>query len=321
MRQHKFRNYFAAFLVLASTAGPALGQPAPSAETGTEGDSRAAVRPLAETLTEQALAEYEAGKLLFGDGDFAGASVKFQRAYEISKDGRLLWNKAVCEKNLRHYAAVLRLVRRYQQEAGPMLSEADQQEAADLIHAVSNFVSPVWVTIDETGATISVDGEVIGTSPLTEPFLVDMGSRQITVSKPGFRDYTQTVQVAGMSELRLSIRMDRESVEGRLLIAAGPGETIFLDGKVVAEGRWDGNVSPGRHNIRVTAPGKEPYDSDVEVRAKETRELRISLSSLSKNDGGGGGSTWLWVTGGTLLVAGAVVGGYFLFKPEDKPAP
>ncbi|MGH7297676.1 MAG: hypothetical protein ACRELB_22250 [Polyangiaceae bacterium] len=54
------------------------------------------VKPLAQTLTGDAKAAYDAAKLLVGDGDFAGAAIKFQAAYDQSNDARLLWNIAAC---------------------------------------------------------------------------------------------------------------------------------------------------------------------------------------------------------------------------------
>src|SRR3954462_5833949 len=68
----------------AAPAGPSP-VPAPSG-VGTE------IAPLAESLTGQAKADYDAGRLLFGDDDFAGALVKFQRAFDNVRDVRLLWN-------------------------------------------------------------------------------------------------------------------------------------------------------------------------------------------------------------------------------------
>jgi len=61
----------------------------------------APARPsLADTLTGPAKDDYMAGRLLFGDHDYGGALVKFQSAYTQSKDARLLFNMAACEKNL-----------------------------------------------------------------------------------------------------------------------------------------------------------------------------------------------------------------------------
>jgi len=41
-----------------------------------------ATPPLSEALTGQAQADYQAAKLLYGDGDFAGASLKFKQAFD-----------------------------------------------------------------------------------------------------------------------------------------------------------------------------------------------------------------------------------------------
>ena len=71
-----------------------------------------AAAPLGESLSGEAKTDYESAKVLYDDGDFVGAGSKFQQAYDRSKDARLLWNVAVCEKAQRHYVRVRALVRR-----------------------------------------------------------------------------------------------------------------------------------------------------------------------------------------------------------------
>src|SRR6187399_1311780 len=63
-------------------------------------------RSLSDVLTGEAKTHYDIARILYRDGDHAGALAKFRRAYEISHDVRLLWNMAACEKNLRHYVKV-----------------------------------------------------------------------------------------------------------------------------------------------------------------------------------------------------------------------
>jgi hypothetical protein len=60
----------------------------------------------------------ESAKLLFDDGDHAGARTRFKRAYDVSKDVALLWNIGVCEKALNHCAGSARVVSRYLKEGG-----------------------------------------------------------------------------------------------------------------------------------------------------------------------------------------------------------
>ncbi|HKQ68527.1 MAG TPA: hypothetical protein VJT73_04270, partial [Polyangiaceae bacterium] len=82
----------------------AIATPAPPASATT------AMKPLSETLTGSAKTDYDAAKILYQDGDYSGASLKFKQSYEASKDVRLLWNMAACEKSQRHYAKVQKLV-------------------------------------------------------------------------------------------------------------------------------------------------------------------------------------------------------------------
>src|ERR1017187_2124530 len=67
----------------------------------------ARANPLAQSLPADARRDYDAGKLLFEDGDYATALLKYQAAYDSTHDARLLWDLAVCDKSLRHYARAL----------------------------------------------------------------------------------------------------------------------------------------------------------------------------------------------------------------------
>ncbi|MCU0693928.1 MAG: PEGA domain-containing protein [Polyangiaceae bacterium] len=304
----------------AQSTGPTKAQAPPkqstqaSKKTSSAESTRSA---LGDSLSEEAKAEYEAAKVLYVDGDYAGASLKFQNAYDLSKDARLLWNVIVCQKNLRHYARVLSLVRRYQAEEGESMSEQDRRDAEDLVRAVRAFVSPLLLTVNEPGATVYVDGEPIGVSPMSQPVLVDIGVRQIKVTKRGFRDAVRELRVSGTVDVRLTVKLEREDTRGRLLVEAGAVDNIAVDGKLVGVGRWEGPIARGRHAVRITSEGKLPYEGEVIVRAKETRELRMSLQANQQE----GGSIWWWIAGGATVLTGAAIGGYFLWRPEEKQPP
>jgi hypothetical protein len=297
----------------AAPGSPPLPLPAPASPA-----VPASPPPLASALTGEAKSEYQAAVLVYADGDFGAALLKFQRAYDLSKDGRLLWNMAVCEKNLRHYSRALRLVERYQQEARALMTEQDRREASDLVNAIGSFVGQIWVTVDLPGATVSIDDEPVGTVPLTAPVQVDIGPRKLRVSKPGYVDYSETLQVAGKADVRASIKLERETHEGRISVTTQPGAGIYLDGQVMGVGQWSGMVPSGGHTLRVQATGKRTYQSELVVRDKEAREVGVTLDPESS---GPSTLTWVMLTGGAVLVVGAAVGSYFLFKPKDEPAP
>ena len=68
--------------------------------------------------------------------------------------------------------------------------------------------------------------------------------------------------------------------------------------------------------MRVTEDGKIPYVAQVDLHAGETRTMQVSPTSEKK-----GMPVWPWVVGGVVVAAGAAVGGYFLFRPQDQTTP
>jgi len=292
-------------VALLLVAGPiALAQPPPPS--------------LGESLTGRAKDDYKTALLLYEDRDYTGAMVKFKSAHDQSGDPRLLWNIAACEKNLRHYVRVLTIVERYRRETAGRLTEDRRKEVEALLDTVRSLVSTVHLAVDEAGASVFVDDELAGTTPLGEALRVDLGRRRLRVSKHGFKDQLITQDFAGGSEVTFDLTMQAAPPEGRLTIEAGGKGTISLDGKVVGEGRWDGPVPSGSHAVRITAPGMRPFATAVVVGDGETRTLYPTLEAEKAQ----GLPALVWVAGSILVAGGLGTGAYFLFRPGPAaPAP
>jgi hypothetical protein len=255
------------------SVAPASAAPPPSAPAGP--------KSLSDTLTDDAKADYESGKLLYGDGDYAGARVKFFAAYELSHDPRLLWNVAVCEKGQRHYAKVVVLVKKYLDSAGDVLSADDRKDAQDLLSAIESFTVDLSISVNEPDAQISIDGESVGSSPLPGPLTVDIGTRQIELQKPGFVPFSQSLPVGGNKQAVLNVKLEREVHEGELSVTAPPTAAIFLDSKQVGVGHFASKLASGGHTLRVQAPGFRPYQSEVVVQDREKRGVDVTLEAIA----------------------------------------
>jgi hypothetical protein len=275
----------------------------------------AAAASLADSLTGEARADYDAGRILFDDQDYAGAFVKFERAFERAGDERLLWNMAACEKNLRRYASALTLLERYKRDGEVRMSESQRVEVQTLLDTLRTLISTVHLVVNESDAAVFVDERRVGKTPLPGPLFVDLGNRRIRVSKPGFQDQVVTQEFAGGSQLTLLVTLPREENTGRIAILAVPGNTIRVDGQIVGEAQWRGTLPAGEHSLRVTAPDMLPYAKEIVVQAGEERTLYVQLDEA----GGGGIPAWVWVGAGVLVAGGAATGAYFLFKPDDSP--
>jgi hypothetical protein len=256
--------------------------------------------------------------LLYADGDFGAALLKFLAAFAASGDARLLWNAAACEKSLRHYANAAVLVRRYLAAGPPLVTDDAARDAQAFLEVVAPLTGHMTIAANERLARVYLDGNEVGATPLADALTVDIGTRHVTVRKEGFADYSTTVQVTGKDQIRVDAVLVPALHEGRLAVRAGRGDAISIDGTAVGTGEWSGTLASGSHVLRVTAPDKASYRSDLLMIDDQVRTVDVNLEPVSH---AGPVPAWIWVVGGAVLAAGAATGAYFLFKPVDRQPP
>jgi hypothetical protein len=271
--------------------------------------------PLAQALSGQAATDYQAARILFDDGDYASASLKFQHAFDESGDARLLWNIAVCEKNLRHYATVLRLVERYSDAIGAQMTREHRAEVDDVLNTVRTLVSSVRISVDQPQAAVYVDGELAGTTPLTAPLLIDLGRHSIAIKKSGFEDHVISQEFGGGTFSLFEVSLQREDPRGKLRVIAGAAASIRIDGNLMGQGEWQGSLPAGSHALRVSAEGMRDYTKDVSLTAGKEHTLYVTLEASESNI-----PTWVWVGAGVVVASGLATGGYFLFRSPETVA-
>lgn len=167
---------------------------------------------LSDTLTSEAKENYYAGRILLDIDDYAGALIKFRKAFELSGDPRLLWNCALCETRLHHYASALGLLEDYAQAVRGRLVGAERAELDETMRALGPLVTRVNVVVNESGARVYVDEEFRGESPLRGALLIDMGRHVFQVRKPGFYDLNMTRDFDGGAELTMNVFLLSQSV-------------------------------------------------------------------------------------------------------------
>jgi hypothetical protein len=154
-----------------------------------------------------------------------------------------------------------------------------------------------------------------GTAPFAEPLLVDLGDRRVRVSKPGFKDQGVARHVTGGSQITVTLTMEPEVHEGRVLVTTDAAGAIVIDGKAMALGRWQGAVAPGTHALHIAAPGMQTYSADLVVGDGESRTVDITL----RKEASGISPLW-WVGASVVAAAGLSVGGYLYFHQPTTAA-
>ncbi|MEO6601437.1 MAG: PEGA domain-containing protein, partial [Polyangiaceae bacterium] len=227
--------------------------------------------PLAQVLQGEAKAEYEAARQLVDDNDYTGALAKFRHVHELSRDARLLWNMAACEKELRHYARTASLIEQYLQQSGASLPADSRRNANDTRLALRRLYSPVTLRNTTAEARISVDGVAVERTQPNGPISVDLGTHQLRVEQAGLKTFETQLDVPGGKELRIDVPAEKEEAPARVpdprltITTGGQQETIAVDGKVLASGHWQGSVAPGAHVVRVTGADKKPFEAQLDL--------------------------------------------------------
>lgn len=297
-------------VVFALLAAGSVMSGAPRAEADDK-PPKTATPPLSQALSGEAKAAYDEGRLLVDDKDYAGAFAKFKRAHELSSEPRLLWNMAVCEKELRHYANAGALVSRYLAEGGSLLGAESRANAEATLHALQNLYSPLSLKGVPPQTKVLLDGVAVAESPLAADLLVDVGTHELELSNPGYEPYRRKFDVPGMTPVELSVELTPVATTARLALSARPDSAaLSVDGRVVGYGRWEGVLGAGQHGVRVSAAGYATYQADVDLAVNKRRTIDVDLVAERH------AAIWPWIVGGAVVAAGAAVGGYFLFRSE-----
>ena len=130
---------------------------------------------------------------------------------------------------------------------------------------------------DPSGASVRVDGSVVGTTP----FAADLtsGARVVEVALAGFR--TATRNIAVVAEQPLTVAPFRlEPLPGRLQVTSEPqAATVAVDGQFRGETPLELDLPAGRtHTVRATRAGHDPAAAKVTLQRGETRPLSLVLA-------------------------------------------
>ena len=244
-------------------------------------------RRVRDGLAGEALAAFDRGSTLFEDGDYRGARAEFERAHDLAHDPRVLYNVAVCDKMLRRYTRAIESLERSLREGGTKLPADYVKRTRATIAALAPYVSLLVVSSDEAGATVLVDGEPLGTTPLAGPLSVEVGEHLVSLRKPGFLDVPQRVRVNGGETATASFRLESTTSRAELAIevtGSPPATrvTVLLDGVEIGTAPLRTFVERGPHTVAARAAGFGAAPRRVEVNGREPVTLTLTLERESR---------------------------------------
>jgi len=190
------------------------------------------------------------------------------------------------------------------------LEEVDAATPTVLFTATANGL-PV------TDVEIGFDRKPFADHLYAEALPVDPGEHTLTFEKKGYPIQMRQITVKeGEKRRQEAIVFGTTAVvveAGHLVVTTEPGATIVVDGLSPVNGRFDGAVTPGKHDVRVSRTGKRPYSRTVDVKAKETQGLNVVLEDEPR-------SLTPWLIGGAVVVVAVLVVGGILIAGGGSDA-
>jgi len=267
--RHLSRSVAVLFALLV-TAEPVVAhaqQPAPTADVRAQ-------------LPDPARKAWDAAKQLAGANDYKGALVEFQRAYELSQNPRVLYNVGIVEKLLTHYARAVGAWEKELTEGAGKLTPAETAELKNAIAIVQQFVTTIDVTATEPDATLYIDDYAVGKTPFTSPVRIDVGKHTLKLTKDGFADATQDVQVASGQRGQVSFKLEplHKTALVTVQVTGAPSATVVIDGKDMGPAPFKGELTADRHTIEARSPGFTTIGQTVDVQYNQAQSIMLALS-------------------------------------------
>ena len=142
-------------------------------------------------------------------------------------------------------------------------------------------------------AGVWVDGKYVGyISELkgSKKLLLLPGEHEISVREAGYRSVDQKIEVEpkAVQVLRVSLAKDPRAqyptVSAEVRLSIDPDRAaVFVDDQFAGHAHEFGGggramlLSPGKHHIKITLPGYQSFETEIEVRANQRYDIKTQL--------------------------------------------
>jgi hypothetical protein len=136
----------------------------------------------------------------FRAGNYEEARRAFAECYQIMPKSDVLRNLSISEIQSGHYVSAARHLTQLLASSPADLPSSVREEATNRLAQAEAQVGQLKIGVDVAGAEISVDGSVVGRSPLEGTWYTEPGQHEILVSKAGYPvEVRQVFALAGVA--------------------------------------------------------------------------------------------------------------------------
>jgi tetratricopeptide (TPR) repeat protein len=149
---------------------------------------------------------------LYREGSYEGALAEFQKAHQISPSYRVLYNIAQTQYALHDFVGAHKTLMQYVAEGGGEIPADRRAQVDEMSAKLEGRIAQLQISTNVTGADIRVDGVSVGTSPLPGLVPVNVGTCKVSAFKTGAPEAVRMVTVAGKESAKVELQIDESTV-------------------------------------------------------------------------------------------------------------
>jgi tetratricopeptide (TPR) repeat protein len=266
-----------------------------------------------DPIAEEARVHHRRGLELYDEGDYRLALVEFERAYEVSKSYKVLYNIGQVQFQLAAYAKARRALEQYLAQGGDQIAPQRRANVEKDLETLKTRTAILTVRVNVPDAEVAIEDQPAGKAPL-EGLLVDAGNVRIVVTHAGYSARMKQITLVGGDSQVVTIDL-AESKPDVVVTQTNSG----LRGEAVAGWIVTGVLAAGTIGAGIAASAASSrYDDKRNTPISGSPEEAISELDRQRNLVRGLALTTDILAGLTLVAGGVSL--YFTLKPKpDAP--
>ena len=232
--------------------------------------------PLAHPPTRAALDDarhrFEHAVEFADAGNFQGALDEFTRAYELTRNPRVLYNISASLEALGRVIDALDALHAFSTQAPADVLRRQRAEIAAAEVRLQNRIGTLVVESNAPDVEIRLDGVQVPSADLRAGMRIEAGHHHLALGAPGYAPREEDIAVQGNAALRETIPLTR--LAAHLAVESNlAGATVTVDDDAVGTTPLAAPISvpQGPHHVRISLPGYSTYETDVNVGGEGAR--------------------------------------------------
>jgi tetratricopeptide (TPR) repeat protein len=244
-----------------------------------------------DATTAEVRAHHRRGLELYDEGDLRLALVELERAYQIGKSYKVLFNIGQVYFQLKSYAKARTALTRYLAEGGDAITPERRADVERDLETLKTRTAHLTIHVNVEGAEVSIDETMIGRAPL-EDALVDAGTLRVKVTRAGYASSVRDVTIVGgdTQTITIALMATKPDVIVTTTTTGLPGSTIaaWIGAGVLAAGTIGtgiaANAARSNYDTQRGTPisgSPEQARSDLERQRDLVRGLALTTDILA----------------------------------------